>query len=525
MADALIAQEMGKRYQAWLFWEYAYQLLLPDTNVVEVRFEDGVRAFDDVVVRFDPPRVAGYQEWITYLNLQAKYHIGLTGEFSIDSFTDPSFIGAKDATLLSRLGEAYRSLGAADFERRDFWIVSPWAMRSGDTALAQLWREPTQRLNPEVLAQGKQSNSRWVDLRARWRDATGVNSDDDLLAIIKRLRVGYSYGGVSERFAGSLSDKLRAVGLRPIEPYASVEPYSQIPWNLHAQKHTRYTRSDIQRIAEEANLLLPPPNRFHGARLGIRSRVQWGDHMEAECQAVLPLEDLFERRALREGVTWAHVYWRVHEFLRAQSRGGVRKLLELAAPISVAFAAGYALPTRDGRPVFPLQRQRGVETLWDATEPDRTAGGWEVSHDELTGIDGPDIAVGFALSREVWPAMQNYVQRECPQIGRMVELQPLGGPDLASVKGAGHAVHLATEAERFIRNLRASSGSASQTMHLFLAVPNGFAFMLGQEGERLGRFQLYEYDFSGEGDSSYKPSLSVPADTLPIRVPSTSEVQ
>lgn len=526
MADALIAQQMGKRYQAWLFWEYACQLLLPGTDVVEVRFEDGVRAFDDVVVRFDPPRSGGYQEErISYVNLQAKYHIGLTGEFNIESFTDPSFIGAKDATLLTRLGEAYRTLGTADFLCRDFWIVSPWAMRSDDPALAELWREHTLRLNPEVLARGKQSNSRWVNLRARWREATGASNDDDLLAMIGRLRVGYSYGGVNERYAAYLSAHLRAAGLRPIEPYASVEPYSEIPWNLHAQKRTRYTQADILRIAAQENLLLPQSDRAAGERLGIRSRVQWGDHMEAECEAVLPLEDLFERRALREGVTWAQVYQRVHRFLRANSRAGVRKLLELAAPITVAFAAGYALPTRDGRPVFPLQRHRGVETLWDATEPDPTAGGWEISRDQPIGTGGLDVAVGLALSREVWSAMQDYVQRKCPQIGRMIELQPRGGPDLSSVKGAGHAVHLAAEAERLLRDLRASTGSVSQTMHLFMAIPNGFAYVLGQEGERLGRCQLYEYDFSGEQDFSYKPSLSIPADTLPILAPSTPEVQ
>jgi hypothetical protein len=524
MADALVAQQMGKRYQAWLFWEYASQLLLPSTNVVEVRFEDGVRAFDDVVVRFDPPRLSGYQEWVTHRNLQAKYHIGSGGEFNIECFTNPGFIGATDATLLSRLGDAYRTLGSDDFLRRDFWIVSPWALRSDDWALAELWRENTQGLNPTVLAQGKQRNSRWVNLRAKWREATGASSDDELLAMIGRLRLGYSYGGVAERYAEILSARLHAVGLRPIEPYAMVEPYSEIPWNLHAQKHTRYTRADIQRIAELANLLLPPPNRPAGARLGVRSRVEWGDHMEAECQALLPLEDLFEGRALREGVTWADVYRRVHDFLRSETRLGARKLLELAAPITVAFAAGFALPTRDGRPVFPLQRFRGGEALWDATEPDSAAGGWEVHRDETTGTGGADVAVGLALSRDVWKDMHPYVQRACPEIGRIIELRTPVGPGPGTVRGAGHAVHLAVEAERYLRELRAASGA--RTAHLFLSVPNGFAYLLGQEGERLGSCQLYEFDLSAERDGSYQPSLRFPDDTrLTAAAPRTSESQ
>lgn len=525
MADALIPQHLGKRYQAWLFWRYASQLLLPNTNVAEVWFEEGVRAFDDVVVRFDPPHRVEFEEWITHRNLQAKYHIGADGAFSIACFTDPGFIGAKDATLLSRLGDAFRTLGPTEFLRRDFWIVSPWPLHPEDRALAALWRENTQQLRREVLAQGRQANSQWVKLRARWRDATGAAGDDELFAMLSRLRLGHSRGGAAPAHAEDLSALLHAAGLRPIDPHAAVEPYSEIPWNLHAQKRTRYTRDDIRRIAEEADLLLPLPARPAGARLGIRSRVEWGDHMEAECQAVLPLEDLFDRRALRDGVTWAHVYQRVHEFLRAETRGGARKLLEFAAPITVAFAAGYTLPTRDGRPTFPLQRHRGGETLWDATEPDPTAGGWKVHRDEHTGTGGPDIAVGLGLSREVWPAMYPYVRQACPSVGRVVELRPPDGPGMASVRSAGHAVHLATEAERILRDLRVALGPGTRTAHLFLAVPNGFAFLLGQEGERLGRCQLYEFDFTEERDGSYEPSLRIPEDTrLPIRTPIHPEI-
>jgi hypothetical protein len=508
MAQALIAQLMGKRYQAWLFWEKAAHLLLPDTNVAEVRFEEGLRAFDDVVVHYDPPLASGHQERITHRNIQAKYHIGPSGAFTIGSFTDPDFIGAEKATLLSRLGEAYRTLGAENFLRRDFWIVSPWGLHPDDPELRDLWRENTYRLDTDVLRQGVQKNSRWVNLRARWCEATGEVRDDELLAMISRLRLGYSYGGVAERYAAFLSDRLRVAGLRPIDPYAAVEPYTDIPWNLHAAGRTRYTRADVQQIAEENNLLLAPPERPVGPRLGIRSRVEWGDQMEAECQNLLPLEDLFDRRLLREGVSWADVYRRVYTFLRANTQAGVRKLLELAAPITVAFAAGYALPTRDGRPVFPLQRRRGGEDLWEAVQADAAPGGWRVHRDEATEAGGPDIALGLALSRGVWDDMYPFVTRTLPEVGRVIELYPLAGPEQASVKGAGHAIHLATEAESFLRVVRAQTGG--RTAHVFLAVPNAFAFFLGQEGERLGRCQLYEFDFTGESGGSYSPSLRIP---------------
>jgi hypothetical protein len=55
-------------------------------------------------------------------------------------------------------------------------------------------------------------------------------------------------------------------------------------------------------------------------------------------------------------------------------------------------------------------------------------------------------------------------------------------------------------------------------------VPNGFAFLLGQEGERLGRCKLYEFDFNGERGGSYEFSLRVPEDTrLPVPAPRTTK--
>jgi hypothetical protein len=56
MADAGMARWHGDNYQARVFWENAFNLLMPHSCVVEVTFEaDGPKAFDDVVVKYDPP--------------------------------------------------------------------------------------------------------------------------------------------------------------------------------------------------------------------------------------------------------------------------------------------------------------------------------------------------------------------------------------------------------------------------------------------------------------------------------------
>lgn len=511
MANSLIAQELGKRYQSWLFWGQAAKLLIPQTDVSEVRFEEGVRAFDDIVVRYEPLHTAAYGDQISFSSYQAKYHVGSGGAFSLAALTEPSFIGADRATLLSRLGEAYRLLGPDEFMRGEFWLISPWPLDPADKMLAALWRENSASFNNGVLRQGKRRDSQWVNLRAKWRKATSVDADEELFRMLSRLRLGYSHG-VGPLHSDALSDRLQLAGLRRIEPAAPVEPYSAIPWNLHAQGVTRYTRAQLEQIADETGLRVPEPQQPQGPRIGIRTRVEWGDHMDSQCKAVLPLEDLFWRRCLLPTATWSDVYQRVCAFLRAETRDGLRRLLEIAAPLSVAFAAGYSLPSRDGRPVFPLQRRRGGVDLWEAVLADPSAGGWEATHDEPTVTGGRDVAVGFGLSRDVWPAMQEYVIQEIPTAGRVIQLQAVGGPGQGAVRSAGHAIHLASEAEKYLRTLRQNEGC--QTAHLFLSAPVAFAYFLGQEGERLGRCQLYEFDFGNERGGSYTPSLLVPDHAL-----------
>lgn len=454
MANALKAKKLGERYQAWLFWEQAAKLLQPQTHVTEVRFEEGVRAFDDIVVRFDPLYAGSYGEPLAHRSYQGKYHVASGHAFSLASLTDPALIGAERATLLSRLGEAYRTLGADDFGRGDYWLVSPSPLDPADGALHELWRENPASFRREVLLQGKRADSQWVNLRARWREATGAADDEELLAIVGRLRLGHAYGGSAERWATMLSGYLAAVGLKPIDPQAAVEPYGDIPWNLHLQDRTRYTRADIEQLADEYDLRIPAPAQPKGTRLGIRTRVEWGEEMGDQCAAVLPLEDQFQRRWLEPGCTWGDVYPRVRDFVRAHTRDGQRKLLEVAGPISVAFAAGHAVPTRDGRAIFPLQRRPGGIDLWEAVGGDPSAGGWQVHQDAQTGTGGSDIAIGLGVSREVWPSMAEYVQRALPEVGRLIEFHPPGGPSHASVRDAGHARHLAEDAEQRLRTLR-----------------------------------------------------------------------
>lgn len=74
-----------------------------------------------------------------------------------------------------------------------------------------------------------------------------------------------------------------------------------------------------------------------------------------------------------------------------------------------------------------------------------------------------------------------------------------------SVRSGRHAADLAIALVAALLDKRPTPRT-----HLFLAAPNAFGFMLGQRRARLGPVTLYEYDFEGNREESYRPSLSLP---------------
>jgi hypothetical protein len=497
------------RYQAWLFWSHAAGLLEAGTNVAEVAFEcPGVRSFDDIVVRHDPPRPESLSERIEMVHVQSKYHV-TTGAFTISALTDPAFIGADAVSLLGLLGEAHRRLGPDKYMRRRFWIVSPWPFHPDDEKLRVLWRDNTSAIRAEVLGQGKKRNSKWVTLRAVWRDAIGVSHDDELYAILSRLRLNAAQGDLNGQFANYVSAQLRSVGLKGIDPSRADEPYGQIPWGLHDQGETLFTKEKIEAIATEYDLWgtgRQPANP--GRRIGVRTAVRWGEHMESTSDAFLPLEEHFEGRFILDETAWPELYRSLRSFLRAELARGGPHLLDVGAVSTVAFAAGYALPAKDGLPVSPIQRRLGGADVWDPASPDTSRGGWTIGQDEETSSGAADIALGIAVSQFVWQDVRKYVAAHLPSVGRVLELVPETGTGQRSIASGAHALHLAEQLATFIRNARQHRPPA--LVHLFLAAPNGLTFMIGQQAERLGRCQLYEFDFGGERTSSYRSSLLIP---------------
>jgi hypothetical protein len=107
MAQAVVARRQGDDFQARLFWLHAARLLDPAGDVASVAYETGPKAFDDVLVSYDPARApqdhAG--SLLVRDHLQCKWHVR-PDEFGYAELIDPAFSGAQAVSFLQRARDA-----------------------------------------------------------------------------------------------------------------------------------------------------------------------------------------------------------------------------------------------------------------------------------------------------------------------------------------------------------------------------------------------------------------------------------
>lgn len=208
MVDAVTARWHGDNYQARIFWENAFNLLLPHSCVVEVTFEaNGPKAFDDVVVKYDPPVARSGPERISAEYHQVKWHVQTGGRFGYEDFVDPDFIGAQTFSLLERLQQARKTAPSS----AHFAFLTTYRIKDGDP-LAELISGHDRTLLIERLFDGTTDRSRMGKVRKRWRQHLNLTTDDELKTIVRGLRVLEGHRSLEE-LRSEINLKATVVGL------------------------------------------------------------------------------------------------------------------------------------------------------------------------------------------------------------------------------------------------------------------------------------------------------------------------
>lgn len=504
MVDAVTAPWHGANYQSRVFWENALNLLAPHSCVVEVTFEaNGPKAFDDVVVKYDPPIVRSGSERVAADYHQVKWHVQTGGRFGFADFIDPDFIGAKSVSLLQRLQQARQTAPTG----ANFTFLTTYRIADGDK-LAALVSGNDRSLLVEKLFDGTTDRSRMGQVRKLWRDHLGLGSDEALREVVRGLRVVENYRSLDE-LRMQINYRAQVVGLLTYEADKSDFRYDELARQLKARGLSALNREALKQMCADEGLWAPPPatavpDPFRP--VAIRSFLgPAADIAGAATEDTLLLTDQFRQRYLNEGRDWQRdIRPNVVSFLREAAKKSSQLRLILDAHASIAFIAGAALDLKSGVQVQLVQKGRVGARIWQAD--DGTSGSPFKPDEEVLGT-GHEIAIAISAAQATTTQVRAYLAARLPAVGKLVSFNLPGGPGQQSIAGGGHAATLADQVANYVRDLKATDTNV--LVHIFAAVPNALLFYLGQQHQSIAPCVIYEYDFDRQGDKTYQPSFVI----------------
>jgi SMODS-associated and fused to various effectors sensor domain len=504
MADAVTARWHGDNYQSRIFWEHAFNLLLDGSCVVEVTFEaNGPKAFDDVVVRYDPPVARSGPDRVAAEYTQVKWHVETGGRFGYEDFINPDFIGAKSFSLLQRLQQARVQAPP----NSHFTFLTTYRIKDGDP-LAELISGHDKTLLVEKLFDATTGRSRMGKVRQCWREHLQLNSDDELLAVVRGLRVLDGHLSLDELRA-QINIKARIVGVLTCSAADSDFRYDELARQLKVCRLNALTRETLLQFCRDEDLLVervPEPDPF----LPIAIRTFLGpsaDIVDAAPENTLLLLDEFRQRYLQDGRKWQRdIRPKVEEFLRAAVKRSHKLRLILDAHASIAFLAGSVLDLKSSVDTQLVQKGRVGRSVWRADDPLGANATRFTIEDEVVG-DGNEIAIAISVARAATPDARAYVAAQLPRVGRLLTYALPQGPGQTVVAGGGHAAALAEQVSNHLRAVKQKSPASM--VHIFAAAPNSLLYFLGQEHQAIAPCIVYEFDFDSRLHKTYQPSFVI----------------
>jgi hypothetical protein len=504
MAEAVTARWHGDNYQARIFWQNAFNLLLPNSCVVEVTFEaNGPKAFDDVVVKYDPPVPRSGAERISAEYHQIKWHVETGGRFGYEDFVLPEFIGAQTFSLLERLKQARTKAPAA----ANFTFLTTYRIKDGDP-LARLISGHDKGLLIERLFDGTTDRSRMGKVRKLWREHLKFASDDELKTVVRGLRVMEGHRSLDE-LRSEINLKAQLVGVLACNAADSDFRYDELARQLKVRQLSALNREALLQLCRDEGLLVPhtpEPDPF--LPIAIRSFLgPAADIVGATPENTLLLTDEFRQRYLRDDREWQRdIRPKVEAFLRdAVKKSGMLRLI-LDAHASIAFLAGAVLGLKSGVQTELVQKGRVGAQIWRADDGTAAKGSRFKIADEKIG-DGREIAIAISVAQSTTAQARVYVAAHLPQVGKLVSFEMPAGPGQQTVAGGEHAAALGEQVSNLVRELKANDPDA--VLHIFAACPNALLFFLGQSHQGIAPCIVYEFDFDRKEHKTYQPSFVV----------------
>ncbi len=249
MARSTIPRLLGDDFQDYYFWDRACELFEDKSHAVAVTVETrSPRGFDDVSVEYDEPILDGAGLSARSEHIQVKFHVTAEHVLTWESLIDPEEIGASKVSFLERLRDAVRDSSDARF------VLATNCSIDTSNALAELVRHQSGEINTDLLLSGKTRRHRIAAVRLMWMERLGVSNADDLIKILKPLRI-HARKGTLDEFKRHVSQRLAASGLPRIDFSRVEEPYLAIIQRLRRAGRDRFDRASLTEEMQRAGIV------------------------------------------------------------------------------------------------------------------------------------------------------------------------------------------------------------------------------------------------------------------------------
>lgn len=492
---ALGAISGGIRYQLRLFWLHALPMI-SRPGVERVSMEHGgADGVDDLAVFYSAPGRNDAGRITDADFFQSKFHVAQSSAIDHGFFTDAGRTGTS-RPLIARMADTWSSQRVA-YPCCRLTFLTNWSWDPSDP-LRKLVRD-SGHLDPAIFT--ATSRSAVGKIRDSWQSTTGL--DEDLFRqFLGSLRLQVPWGAqwqVDER----MRDLMHVAGL--LVPPLEHECVALDDLGAHFLEtgRTEWTTESLRAALAQEGLYA----RAEGRRapvVAVRSFLRFAGLDVPPGTVDIDLADLFEGRLPRSADAWTTMIperldQRLHEIARLEQPVE----LALDCHLSIAWHLGMLLDSKSG--VRVALRQKGLDRGTEVWDPKARTG----------AEDQWDIAAGPGTGAEVVVAVSVTHTIDADVEGSMAHLG-LGGarfihatvrrPGPSAIANGEHAAALASE---LVAKLREHAPPDRTThVHVFLAAPVSFAFLLGQRGAILGPTTTYEFDFNAS--RTYAPGMSSP---------------
>lgn len=506
LANVVAPRLEGDEYQSLFFWYHAASLLSKDT-IKEIHYEsDDVDGVDDLIIYYNSLGVdaGGWNSMADYF--QIKYHVDNRNRYGSEAIIDPKFIKSQKS-LLNRFYAAHEQIKSMGIDHFRLFLVSNWQWEQNDPLFSEI-RDSDGSLPTSFFLQS--NRQRIGRIRELWRQHLNID-EQSFVAFAKKLRFQMNHFG-RRYFKELVMSNLRNAGLVVQDDYQKANTYTSLALKFIMDGTKKFTKESLRQLCLEYNLIQDKQiDAVKEPIIGIRSFIRFAERIEDECDLHICLSEHFEGRHLNDGTNWnTDIASKLILFLNHPDfLNNVRSIehsILLECHGSIALLAGYLLPRASGARIHPIQK--GIETQsWRPKGDKKADWDWDINYTKLIS-SSTDIVISVSITHDIKSDVEKFLSDNDLPAQSMYCFSSKSGNGQNCIENADHAIHLSNSMVQKFRQLR--RGNPNSTIHLFIAAPNGFMFLLGRSGMALGSIQLYEFDFTNEKNGSYTPSIRLP---------------